>query len=164
MRPGTKDPSYDYIELPFDPDWEPVNDRKWALKYIGEDGGTEDYEGFVKELRERIPGIFGTVEAWLPPSVNEFVRYDSSGKRLDIDWELAAIPLTDEEKKAMADTNIAKKREARIAALEARGQEIPEVLQASRPKRRGRPPGLSHAEKNKLAEKAAEDTEEGEAS
>lgn len=120
MRPGPET-GFDYITLPYNPKWEPVDNRRWAEQFVDEDG-REDFEGFRKEFRTRHPFLMHNHgDSYLPASVSHYLRHDQQGSRRDIDLELALTPLTEEE---IAEREAAKKadiRKRRRAVLDARG-------------------------------------------
>lgn len=140
----------DYTELPYLEGWSPLPERQWALAYIARDG-TEDYHGFVAEFKARHPKIHaGPVDGWLPPSVDEYVRCNEYGVRQDIDWELASIPLTDEEREERKRKRSDVVRKRREAALAARGKlpKAPEPETPTPPKK-----GMSPEARAKAAER-----------
>ena len=129
-HPGMKR-GEDYVVLPYNPEWQPVASRAWAMQYLRADG-SEDMPGFIEEFRGRHPYLWNNqVPAYIPESVDHYLRTDHNGERQDIDVELASIPLTDEEKAEAEALKTARNRDLRLAALRARGREVPAVLAAA---------------------------------
>ena len=113
--------------------WEPVPDRAWALEYIDADGA-ERYEPFVNEFRRRHKYIrVNQVDGYLPASVDDYVRHDATGRRLDLDYDLMALPLDPDDQAMMEKATKDRVRERRRAALEARGK-LPRQEKSDRPK------------------------------
>jgi hypothetical protein len=115
--------------------WQPLEDRRWALAYVNEDG-SEDFPAFVEEFRRRHPRIrVNQVDGYIPASVDHYLRHDAFGRRLDLDWELAATPLTPEEEAEQEKAKREEIREKRNAALRARGKlpgDLPMTAPAAR--------------------------------
>lgn len=119
-RPG-QESGFDYYTLPYNPKWAPMPDRQWAESFIDAEG-REDFEGFRAEFRKRHRLLsHNHGDAYLPPSVDFYLRHDATGQRMDIDLELAAIPMTEEEIKELAELKQKEIRERRRAALKERG-------------------------------------------
>lgn len=122
MRPG-QEKGFDYYTLPYNPKWAPLPERQWAESFIDADG-REDFEGFRAEFRKRHRLLsHNHGDAYLPPSVDYYLRHDPMGGRMDIDFELAAIPMTEDEQKELAEIRQKEIRERRRAALKERGLE-----------------------------------------
>lgn len=118
MKDLGKDPSYPYIQLQYLDGWQPEEGREWAASYIRDDG-SEDMEGFVREFERRHPYLFQTGPSYIPPSVNHYLRHSSMGQRMDVDWELAHMPMSEgelEEIKALEQAEMRKRRQDAIAA------------------------------------------------
>ena len=112
---------FDYYSHPYNPKWRPLNEREWAEKFLNDDG-TEDYEGFRNEFRVRNRFLLhNRGDSYLPPSVDYYLRHDSTGLRLDIDTELASIPMDAEEIAELEMHRKAQIREKRNAILRDRG-------------------------------------------
>ena len=119
-RPG-QEPGFDYYTLPYNPKWAPLDERQWAERFVDADG-TEDWPGFVAEFRTRHKFlIHNHGDSYLPPSVDHYLRHDSMGGRMDIDYELAAIPMTEDELAEVKKIREGEVRERRRAALASRG-------------------------------------------
>lgn len=132
---------HEYIRTPYKRDWAPLEDRRWAIKYV-QDDGSENYTGFAQEFRRRYPLLFQSGgAAWMPDSVQTYLRHDSVGRRLDVDWDLASVPLTEEEKRAVERVRGQRKRRRRLQALQDAGIEpIDQQLQAEQPAEEEKPP------------------------
>lgn len=110
----------DYIDAPYLDEWMPVEDRQWAMKFVNKDG-SEDYIGFSGEYKKKYPLMFqNQVPAYLPATVDHYLRVDANGCRQDIDYDLAAIPPTakEVEERELRRTAAAEKR--RMDALAKR--------------------------------------------
>jgi len=120
-------PGKDYIDAPFKADWTPLPERQWAAQHIREDG-SEDFMSFRQEYIQRNPLCLGTGGSisYMPPTVQDYVRKEPNGQRRDIDWELAAIPLTEEEREERKQLHADRARDRRRVALQAatKGQTI----------------------------------------
>lgn len=128
----------DYKDRTYLEGWEPIESRRWALVYFMEDGA-EDYHGFVAEFKARHPRISqGPIDGWLPASVDDYVRHNEYGVRMDLDNELDSIPPTEEELKERQATRAALLRKRRKDALEDRA---------------GRKTGMSAEAREKAAER-----------
>lgn len=116
-KPGGEE---EYLRLPYLEGWQPLQERQWAAKYVREDG-SEDFQGFYAEYQQRLPAMFETgAPGWVPPSVDYFLRHDHSGRRLDVDWELASVELSDEEKAEIRARQNAELRARRMKLLNER--------------------------------------------
>ncbi|ANS05906.1 hypothetical protein [uncultured Mediterranean phage] len=130
-----EDPNYLYIDLPYLVGWKPLEERIWALKFIGEGG--EDMRGFEAEFSQRFPELFKNGSpAYIPQSVDYYLRHDSKGRRLDIDWALARVPASEEEKALRREARQGELRKRRMEALKERatrakeaGEDVPEMVQ-----------------------------------
>ncbi len=122
-RPG-QEPGFDYYTLPYNPKWAPLPDRQWAEQFV-ESEGNENFEGFRAEFRKRHRLLsHNHGDAYLPPSVDYYLRHDPTGQRMDIDLELAAIPMTEDEKQELAEMKQREIRDRRRAALKSRGIKV----------------------------------------
>ena len=116
---------YDYTKLPYKPEWQPVEDRRWALEFCRAFPGDRDDElGFQTQLRREIPYLIppGGGGSGAIPTVDYFVRHDRFGIRQDIDWELARMEkpeLVKDKEKAEQAGEAAKKWEEAMAARDA---------------------------------------------
>jgi hypothetical protein len=91
-HPGP-DPNFDYSEMPYRPDWQPIPERRWALKFCKvEPMGQDDEMGFQAQLATEVPYIFrGHAVPSFLPKVDDYVRLDSKGRRQDVDLTLAGV-------------------------------------------------------------------------
>ena len=123
-RPGPEK-DFDYFTQPYNPKWEPLESRIWAEQFVNGDG-TEDYAGFQDEFKKRHPFlVHNHGPVYMPISASDYLRHDPMGGRLDIDFELAALPLTEEEVAEREALKKAEMKEKRHAVLRSRGLKIP---------------------------------------
>ena len=123
-RPGPEE-GFDYFTQPYNPKWQPLESRIWAERFVNEDG-SEDMAGFEVEFKNRHPFlVHNHGPVYLPSSVGYYLRHDQYGCRLDIDVELAALPLTEEEVLERETMKKNELRERRHALLKSRGLKVP---------------------------------------
>jgi hypothetical protein len=167
-NPGP-DPSFDYSEVPYKPDWQPIPDRRWALKFCKVGPLQQDDEmGFQQEYQIKVPFIYRghSTPSWVP-TVDYFVRHDAKGQRQDIDRDLAQVQKPPEiiereekEKKERISRQWEASKDAMIASKEAsqpletplEAQEVPPAS-ASSPEVSSRP----RKEQKEQAQRAIEE-------
>jgi len=134
MARPRQEPGYDYYTQPYNPKWEPLPDRIWAEQFVDEDGN-EEYEAFRVEFRKRYKFLtHNHGDTYLPQTVSYYLRHDAMGSRRDIDEELAAIPLSEEEVVEREAARKSEVRELRRAALKSRGLAVPGEVPKTRAK------------------------------
>lgn len=135
MNAGRRDGD-DYISLPYNPKWQPILERRWALDYCTPPGEEDNQTGYERECQRRFPQMWKSGVASFCQDVDDYVRNDSQGRRQDIDWELAGIPPTQEEIDAQKERKQGLLRQRRTDLLKLRKDEEA----AEKPQRKPRKP------------------------
>jgi hypothetical protein len=154
-HPGPEE-GFDYTVVPYLPDWEPLQERKWALKFVNEDGPNDEM-GFQQQLQVEVPFLFySSAPSWVP-TVDGFLRHDSKGRRRDLNYELARFEkpkeIEDKERREREE-RVQREWEEAQAALDKKSQ--PLEPKPSPEKSSGPPKGKERLDQKERVKKALE--------
>ncbi len=120
----------DHTVLPPLETWQPHESRAWAMRFINDDS-TEDYHGFCTEFRNQFPYLFSNgVDTYFPASVDDYLRRAPGGRRLDLDHELMALEMSDEQRKKNLEARNSMLNAKRDALIEARAKRAEDGAEA----------------------------------